>query len=70
LKDYNPKQQEFPDFVLKQYVKEEIDELDDTKISDLLILKYHAIADTKKEPGNIAHIRNTFISFQLYLNVA
>lgn len=48
MKDYNPKQQEFPDFVLKQYVKEEIDELDDTKISDLLILKYHAIADAKK----------------------
>lgn len=51
MKDYNPKQQEFPDFVLKQYVKEEIDELDDTKISDLLILKYHAIADAKKNLG-------------------
>lgn len=55
------------DFLLKQYVKEEVEELDDAKISDLLILKYHAIADAKKEMGNIAHIRNTFIGFQGYL---
>lgn len=67
LRDYDPKQQEFLDFVLKQYVKEGVEELDDTKISDLLILKYHAIADAKKELGNIAHIRNTFIGFQGYL---
>ena len=64
---YEPKQQEFLNFVLQQYVKEGVEELDDTKISDLLILKYHAIADAKKELGNIAHIRNTFIGFQGYL---
>ena len=67
LKEYDPKQREFLDFVLMQYVKEGVDELDDAKISDLLILKYHAIADAKKELGNIATIRNTFISFQPYL---
>ena len=65
--DYDPKQQEFLNFVLQQYVKEGVEELDDTKISDLLILKYHAIADAKKELGNIAAIRNTFIGFQGYL---
>lgn len=67
LDNYDPKQQEFLNFVLSQYVKQGVEELDDTKISDLLILKYHAIADAKKELGEIASIRNTFIGFQTYL---
>jgi len=67
LGNYVPKQQEFLNFVLSQYVKQGVEELDDTKISDLLILKYHAIADAKKELGDIASIRNTFIGFQSYL---
>lgn len=65
--NYDPKQQEFLNFVLSQYVKQGVDELDDTKIGDLLVLKYHAIADAKKELGDIATIRNTFIGFQTYL---
>lgn len=64
LDNYDPKQQEFLNFVLSQYVKQGVDELDDIKIGDLLVLKYHAIADAKKELGDIATIRNTFISFQ------
>lgn len=67
LANYDPKQQEFLNFVLSQYVKQGVEELDDTKISDLLILKYHAIADAKKELGDIATIRKTFIGFQTYL---
>lgn len=67
LIDYDPKQQEFLDFVLNQYVKQGVDELDDSKIGDLLVLKYHAIADAKKELGDIPSIRNTFIGFQTYL---
>jgi len=67
LDNYDPNQQEFLNFVLSQYVKEGVEELDDTKISDLLVLKYHAIADAKKELGDIASIRNTFIGFQTYL---
>lgn len=67
LDNYDPKQQEFLNFVLNQYVKQGVDELDDTKISDLLVLKYHAIADAKKELGDITTIRNTFIGFQTYL---
>lgn len=50
-----------------QYVKQGVDELDDTKIGDLLVLKYHAIADAKKVLGDIASICNTFIGFQSYL---
>lgn len=67
LNNYDPKQQEFLNFVLNQYVKQGVDELDETKIGDLLVLKYHAIADAKKELGDIATIRNTFIGFQIYL---
>lgn len=67
LGNYDLKQQEFLNFVLSQYVNQGVEELDDTKIGDLLILKYHAIADAKRELGDIPTIRNTFIGFQQYL---
>lgn len=67
LDDYNPKQQEFLNFVLEQYVKEGVDELDDFKLPNLLELKYHAIADAKLELGDIKSIRDAFIGFQTYL---
>jgi type I restriction enzyme R subunit len=67
LKDYEPKQQEFLNFVLDQYVKEGVDELDDTKLPDLLELKYNAIADAKRELGDVKSIRDVFIGFQEYL---
>jgi type I restriction enzyme, R subunit len=71
LGDYNPKQQEFLNFVLEQYVRDGVDELDDAKLPDLLELKYKAIADAKRELGEIKSIRDTFIGFQgrLYENV-
>jgi type I restriction enzyme R subunit len=61
------KQQEFINFVLNQYVKEGVDELDIDKLSELLELKYLQIADAKKELGSIAEIRESFINFQPYL---
>ena len=64
LNDYNQKQQEFLNFVLEQYVKEGVNELDDSKLPDLLELKYKAIADAKQELGDIKSIRETFIGFQ------
>jgi type I restriction enzyme R subunit len=67
LNSYDPKQQEFLNFVLSQYVQQGVDELDDTKISDLLVLKYNALADAKRELGSILTIRNTFIGFQTHL---
>jgi type I restriction enzyme, R subunit len=67
LNDYNSKQQEFLNFVLSQYVKQGVDELDDSKIGDLLVLKYNAIADAKRELGDIPSIRKNFIDFQSYL---
>ncbi len=67
LNSYNPAQQEFLNFVLEQYVKEGVSELDDAKLPDLLELKYHAIADAKRELGAVSSIRSTFIGFQEYL---
>lgn len=64
---YNPNQQTFLNFVLEQYVKSGVDELDDAKLPDLLELKYHALADAKHELGDIPSIRSTFIGFQEYL---
>ena len=67
LGNYNHAQQEFLNFVLKQYVDAGVSELDDAKLADLLILKYKAIADAKRELGDIPSIRNTFIGFQEHL---
>jgi type I restriction enzyme R subunit len=67
LNSYDPKQQEFINFVLEQYVKEGVSELDDAKLPDLLELKYKAIANAKAELGDIASIRSTFINFQEHL---
>jgi type I restriction enzyme R subunit len=64
LGDYNIQQQGFLNFVLEQYVKEGVQELDDKKLTPLLILKYNAIADAKRELGDIKSIRETFIGFQ------
>lgn len=64
---YESKQRVFLDFVLRQYVESGVGELDDAKLPELLILKYKAIADAKRELGNIGSIRETFIGFQEYL---
>ena len=64
---YTGKQQEFLDFVLEQYVKQGVRELDSDKLKPLLELKYHAIHDAIAELGNVASIRETFIGFQQYL---
>jgi len=67
LDSYDPKQQEFINFVLDQYVKEGVSELDDDKLGNLLKLKYRAIADAKRELGEISSIRNAFVGFQEHL---
>ncbi len=67
LHSYDPKQQVFLDFVLQQYTNAGVDELEEAKLPKLLELKYHAIADAKRELGDISSIRNTFIEFQAHL---
>lgn len=67
LGNYDAKQQEFLNFVLNKYINSGVYELDESKLTPLLILKYKALPDAKKELGDIASIRNTFIGFQTYL---
>jgi len=67
IDSYDPKQQEFINFVLEQYVRDGVGELDDDKLGNLLRLKYRAIADAKRELGDIPSIRETFVGFQEYL---
>ena len=67
LSHYDEKLQAFLDFVLDQYVKEGVSELDQAKLPDLLELKYKAVSDAALELGGAAKIRDTFVGFQKYL---
>lgn len=64
---YTGKQQEFLDFVLEQYIKAGVGELDRAKLPQLLELKYHAVRDAVEELGSVANISEVFINFQQYL---
>ncbi len=64
---YEPKLQAFLDFVLGQYVKQGVGELDQEKLGNLLELKYHTVADAAIQLGGVPVIRDTFIGFQEYL---
>jgi type I restriction enzyme R subunit len=64
---YDPKLQAFLDFVLGQYVKQGVGELDQEKLGSLLELKYHTVADAAIHLGGVPVIRDTFIGFQEYL---
>ena len=64
---YNGSLQTFLDFVLGQYVKEGVEELDQGKLGHLLELKYHTVDDAAAQLGGVPKIRDTFIGFQQYL---
>jgi type I restriction enzyme R subunit len=65
---FNTKQQVFLDFVLSQYVKVGVQELDQEKLSPLLKLKYNnAIADAVADLGKPEEIGMVFSGFQKYL---
>ena len=64
LTELDKEQNEFIGFVLDQYIKHGVEELDDSKLNNLLRLKYHSITDAKDKLGNIQVIRELFIGFQ------
>lgn len=67
------KQQAFIDFVLDQYVRQGVDELDQEKLSPLLKLQYNnAIADASADLGRPEEVREVFVRFQrrLYAEVS
>jgi type I restriction enzyme R subunit len=61
------KQQAFLEFVLSHYVAEGVEELDQDKLSPLLILRYNAISDAVLDLGAPPEIRDMFSDFQRYL---
>ena len=66
-RQFNDKQQAFVDFVLAQYVKQGVDELDAEKLSPLLKLRYGALNDAIQYLGEPEQIRQVFVGFQRYL---
>ena len=65
---FTDKQQGFVDFVLDQYVKEGVDELDAEKLTPLLRLRYkNAISDAIADLGSADQIRKVFVGFQKFL---
>ncbi len=67
LSRYDVKLQAFLDFVLSQYVKQGVQELDQEKLASLLELKYHTVSDAAEKLGGVPVIRDTFVEFQKYL---
>ncbi|BBL77454.1 EcoAI/FtnUII family type I restriction enzme subunit R [Methylomagnum ishizawai] len=62
---FNSKQQVFLDFVLSHYVSVGVEELDQTKLTPLLHLKYGSTADAVADLGR--EIGQVFSGFQKYL---
>ncbi len=70
MEHYDDKLQAFLEFVLAEYVKEGVGELDQSKLTHLLELKYHGVNDAERELGGIPRIVETFVGFQRYLYMA
>ncbi len=64
LGEYDSKQAEFLDFVLSQYERDGVDELDDQKLPDLLELKYGSSVAGARELGGVNEARQSFTGFQ------
>lgn len=64
------RQRAFIDFVLEQYVKEGVEELDQEKLPPLLRLKYRALPDAFAELGQPDEVRKVFVGFQRHLYAA
>ncbi len=62
--DLDDRQKDFLEFVLSQYVKSGVDELDEQRLPELLNLKYHALADAETALGDVELIRSGFFSLQ------
>ena len=65
--EFTDQQQAFVDFVLAQYVRQGVDELDAEKLSPLLRLKYQALSDAFAELGKPDQVRRVFVGFQQHL---
>lgn len=67
FRNLDEKHKEFIEFVLSKYIESGFEELDQSKLKNLLELKYHSITDATEILGGVDKIKDTFISFQKYL---
>ncbi|MBE9486755.1 MAG: DEAD/DEAH box helicase family protein [Chloroflexi bacterium] len=67
LTNHEEKQQAFLEFVLGEYIKEGVGELDLAKLPGLLELKYGNAYDAAEQLGGAQLIRETFVGFQQHL---
>ncbi|KEO85420.1 restriction endonuclease subunit R [Erythrobacter sp. JL475] len=65
--ELDPKQQEFVDFVLAQYVALGVDELDRDKLPQLITVKYGNLNDGLAQIGGIDQAMNAFLGSQRQL---
>ena len=63
----NAKQRMFVEYVLSNYIKVGVDELDVGKLSTVLKAKYGSMDQAHKELGTVEEIQRTFIDFQQQL---
>lgn len=65
---FNSKQRVFLDLVLSHYVSVGVEELDQSKLTPLLRLKYHdSLADAMADLGRPEEVGRVFSGFQQYL---
>lgn len=60
-------QREFIAFVLHKYVEGGVDELDDSKLSAMMMAKYRSLDDAERALGDVGEVREMFIAFQQHL---
>jgi type I restriction enzyme R subunit len=64
---YGYREQEFIEFVLEQYVRLGVSELDQDKLPILAGMKFGSISDAARAMGGVEQIRDVFVGFQRYL---
>ena len=63
----NDKQRAFVNFVLSNYIKAGVDELDIEKLPPALVSKYGGMYEAERELGNVEDIKRMFVDFQQHL---
>ena len=63
----NEEQREFVSYVLRNYQNEGVDELDVSKLSNVLTAKYGSLHAAQQTLGSIQEIQKTFVDFQRHL---
>lgn len=64
LGGYDAQLAAFLDFVLGQYVKQGVEELDQDKLPRLLELRYASVSEGAQSLGGVAKVREAFLEFQ------